>query len=217
MNRKTHFVCFTGIDGSGKSTLARLLILTLRQNGIESKYLYSRYRPLLSTPFLFLARHVFLRGESPTKDYDRYVTARESASSSRIASLAYEYILLFDYIFQVLAKVQLSLMRGQNIVCDRYVYDTIINDMLDSSYSADKVERLLERLFLILPKPDVAFLVDVPEEIAFNRKNDVPSIKFLTRRRPLFLSIAKSQNLIILDGSKDLKELQRVVKEIVLS
>ena len=210
------FICFTGIDGSGKSTLARLLTSTLRRNGVKSKFVYCRYQPMFARPLLSTARSLFLHGETPFKNYDRYVNVRKSAFSNGAASKAYEYVMLFDYVLQVLMKVRFSLVRGKTIVCDRYVYDTIINDMTDSRSSPERIQRLLNQLFLILPKPDVAFLVDIPEEIAYKRKDDVPSIEYLKRRRPLFLSIAKSQGLIVLDGSKNLEELKRDIANVVL-
>jgi thymidylate kinase len=211
------FICFTGIDGSGKSTLASLLVSTLRQNGIESKFVYSRYKPMLARPLLSIARLLFLHGENPFKDYDRYVNVRKSAFSNGAASRAYEYVMLVDYVMQVLIKVKLSLAQGITIVCDRYIYDTIINDMLDNRHSTARIETLLDKLFLILPRPNIAFLVDVPEEIAYKRKDDVPSMDYLKIRRPLFLSIASSQGLVVLDGTQNLRRLKHDIMEVLTS
>lgn len=61
-------------------------------------------------------------------------------------------------------------------------------------------------MFSILPKPNKIFLVDVPEELAYSRKNDIPHLDYLRDRRMRYLSICKSLGAIVLDGSKSKRE-----------
>ena len=207
------FICFTGIDGSGKSTLARKLVATLERRGIKSEYVYNRFQPLLTKPLIWIGRPLFLHQMNAFKDYDEYASARRRLFKNRLLSLIYESLLLLDYLFQAVMKVKFPLMMGRNIVCDRYVYDTVITDLaVDINYSRRKINRVLKRLFLLLPKPDLTFLIDVPEKIAHQRKNDVPSIDYLKERRNIYLNVGKEQKMIILDGSKRLRELQSEIE-----
>ena len=211
------FICFTGIDGSGKSTLARWLVSYMKSQGVDSRYVYSRYRLLLSKPFMSVARSLFLHGEHPFKDYNRYVSVRQSAFENGFFSSAYKYVMLLDYIIQALVKVRILLMLRKNIVVDRYVYDTVITDFaLDAAYSDKQIKKLIDRLFLILPKPDIVFLVDVSAEIAYRRKTDVPSISYPSRRRPLYLNLAKRPEVKTIDGSKSIEELRCTVIDVLL-
>ncbi len=208
------FICFTGIDGSGKSTLAQALVAELERKGVRSKYVYSRFRPLILKPIGRIGRLLFLRGKDIRNDYAEYSNAKKALFQTRFLPSVYERLLLFDYLLQAIFHVKLPLMLGKNIVCDRYVYDTIITDLaVDMSYSRGKVKRLLQHCFFLLPKPDLVFLIDVPEEVAFYRKNDVPSIDYLKERKKIYLDIAQECGMNILDGTQELMELESEVKE----
>jgi len=211
------FICFTGIDGSGKSSLARKLVIALRRRGIDCKYVYNRFQPVLTKPLIWIGRLLFLRQKDAFKNYDEYVSARRRLFKNQILSLIYQFLLIFDYIFQSTVKVKFPLMMHKNIICDRYVYDTVITDLaVDMGYSQQKIDKILKRLFIFLPKPDFSFLIDVPEEIAFSRKRDVPSIKYLKDRRNIYLNVGAKHKMIILDGSKSLIELQFEIEQKVL-
>ena len=211
MNRalkKQMFICFTGIDGSGKSTLARKVVAELEQRGVKSKYVYCRFLPVLLRPIDSLGRAAFLRGKDAFRDYAEYSNSKRALFGKSPLRLIYECLLLTDYFFQIMYRLGLPLILGKNIVCDRYVYDTIITDLaVQMSYSPEKVRRVLRRYLFFVPKPDVVFLVDVPEEVAYQRKDDVPSIDYLKERRKIYLDVAQSYAMTVLDGSRDLAEL----------
>ncbi|MDH5459948.1 MAG: hypothetical protein OEY81_00190 [Candidatus Bathyarchaeota archaeon] len=207
-------ICFTGIDGSGKSTLAKESVSILKHRGIKSQYVYSKYQPILTKPLISIGRRLFLGKRDYCKNYTQYTHTKRGLFKNRVFSLTYESLLLFDYLFQATMKVKLPLIMGKNVVCDRYVYDTVITDLaVDINYSTQKVERVIRGLFLLLPRPDITFFIDVPEEIAYCRKNDVPSIEYLRERRAVYLDISRKDKMIALDGSKTLKELRSELKK----
>ena len=206
------FICFTGIDGAGKTTLSKRLSKTMADYGIKNKYVYNRIAPFLLKPLISLGR-VFLRhGKDMPGNYDEFAKSKKRLFRNRLISSAYQYALLMEYLFQAFFKVKLPLMLGRNIVCDRYIYDTIITDLAaDLHYSKKQVDNLLEKYFRILPEPDLVFLIDVPEEIAFQRKNDTPSVGYLKERREFYLHLGENNKVIILDGSKDPAELECII------
>ena len=79
----------------------------------------------------------------------------------------------------------------------------------------DSIRRLLKKCFRIAPKPDIAFLIDLPEEIAYQRKNDTPSIGYLKERREIYLNIGNEYEMMILDGTKSLEELKIEIEKVV--
>lgn len=205
------FICFTGIDGSGKTTLARELVSYMNFEGIKCKYVYNRLTPILTRFFIGVGRLLFLRGQDMFGNYTEYSSAKRRMFKGPLSKVlsVYEALLLLDYCFQALIKVKLPLTFGQTIVCDRYVYDTIITDLaVDFNYSQRKIQFLLDRFFLFLPKPQLVFLMDLPEEIAYERKNDVPSIRYLKDRRPLYLNLAQEDSFRVLDCSEEIANLR---------
>jgi thymidylate kinase len=62
---------------------------------------------------------------------------------------------------------------------------------------------LISRLLNIMPEPDLIFLIDLPSEIAYSRKNDVPHISYLSERRELYCSLKEKYDakIVILDGT----------------
>lgn len=217
MVRNNFLICFVGMDGSGKTTLAKDLVKTMGQNGIRYKYVYGRLEPFILKPFIMIGRKIFIRGNDMFEDYTQYSnTKRDAMKQNSFLLCIYKNILLFDYSIQLLFKVRLPLMLEKNIVCDRYVYDTVITDLsVDMNYSTSEIRDLIKRFFYIAPKPDLTFLIDLPEEIAFQRKNDIPSIEYLREIRNIYLDVGKEEGIVILDGSKNLNEIQHKVVEVV--
>ena len=214
--KKDLFVCFIGIDGSGKTTLAKELVVLLRDKGIESKYVYGRLKPFIMIIFITLGRLFFLNKKF--KSYSEYSDAKKKVIKKKTSlSKIYQCLVLIESIIQIVIKVKIPLFLGKKVICDRYIYDTIITDLsCDMDYSTDRAINILNNLLRFLPKPDIAFLIDVSEEIAFQRKNDTPTISYLEERREMYLDIGKKYGMIILDGNKDLAELkEQVHKEVV--
>lgn len=215
MKSKGFLICFTGMDGTGKTTLSKELVKSLKERGIECKYVYARLTPIISKPFMLIGRLVFLRGRNMFENYSDYSnTKRTAIERNSFLSRIYQQILLFDYFFQVFFKVKVPLIFNKNIVCDRYVYDTVITDLsVDMNYSKDRVIDMLDNLLRIFPEPDTTFLIDVPEEIAYQRKDDTPSIEYLRERRDTYLNVGRECKMVILNGSKKLEELQCMIEE----
>ena len=213
MKDKGFLICFTGIDGAGKTTLSKELVETLNEKGVKCKYVYARLNPFISKPFMLVGGPIFLRGKDAFENYSEYSdTKKKALIKHSLLSRVYQQILLFDYVIQIFFKVKLPFMFGENIVCDRYIYDTVITDLsVDMIYSKDRVISLLDNLLRFFPEPDVTFLIDVPEEIAYKRKDDTPSIRYLKERRTMYLDVGKEYGMVILDGSKDIYTLKNMI------
>ena len=212
---KVKLICFTGIDGSGKTTLAKLLVDSIKKQSVKCTYTYGRCKCRIAMPFFLLGKFLFLKG-GDTKNYSEYSnTKKEAVEKHPILSSLYQNVILFDYFFRILIKIIFPMMLGKIVVCDRYVYDTVINDIPRSDNNIGNIRRLLKKCFRIAPKPDIAFLIDMPEEIAYQRKNDTPSIGYLRERRKIYLEIGKEYGMIILDGTKSLEELKIEIEKVV--
>jgi dTMP kinase len=210
------FVCLIGMDGSGKSTLAHSVIGALSRREMEFQYVHGLMQGKFSNPLMATGRLLFARGKSRESNYEGFVSAkRRSVSRQPTLFSLYRAIVFLDYIPQVVWKIVFPLARGSSIILDRYVYDTVINLELNSSYNPERVERTLDLFFHIFPRPSLTFLIDVPEEIAFSRKPDVPDIKHLQERRELYQRMAKHLDITVLDGTLSVESLTNRVVEAI--
>jgi dTMP kinase len=214
MRSKGFLICFTGMDGTGKTTLSKDLVDSLKKKGIKCKYVYGRQNPFILKPFILVGDWLFLRRKDISENYLEYFNMKRRAIEKySFLSGVYQQILLFDYSIQLFFKVKVPMILGKNIVCDRYVYDTVITDLsVDMNYSKDKVMNLLSNLLRFFPEPDITFLIDVPEEMAYQRKDDTPSIAYLKERRKMYLDVGKEYRMVTLDGSKRLEELKGLIQ-----
>ena len=213
---RAFLICFTGLDGSGKSTLAKALVSDLKAHGVESRYVYGRFEPSLIKPILFIGRVLFFRGQRHDGDYRQYSAQRYKVFRSPFMSVAYQFLMLFDYWLQMLIKTVVPLKLGKTVVCDRYTYDTVINLAVDLDYSNNRMNKVFDLYSKLLPKPERVFLMDVPEEIALQRKDDIPSIDYLIERREHYLLLGKRCGATILDATEGLKELESKIRNKIL-
>ena len=213
--RKAKLICFIGIDGSGKTTLAKELVKTMNERGIRYKYVYGMLEPIIVKLCNFIGIKILLRGKDVFEDYVEYSTAKRSAIERHSFLFSfYRHLFLFEYFLQLIFKVRFPFMLGKNIVCDRYVYDTVITDLSGGmGYSGAKIRDLIKKCFYVAPKPDLVFLIDLPEEVAFQRKDDTPAIEYLKERRGIYLDVAKEEKMVILDGSLPLNNLKHILED----
>lgn len=196
-------ICFTGIDGSGKTTIAKRLTESLKEKDLPVVYVYGRLKLFLTKPLTFIGNKLFLRDHNITKNYVEYSGKKKNLfSKHKFIQKIYLYIILIDYLLQLLIKIKIPLMSGKVIVCDRYIYDTIVTDVaVDMNFSKKQVFSLLDKCFLLIPKPNMTFLVDVHEDVAYSRKDDVADVKYLKDRRSIYLQVARYYNMAIIDGN----------------
>lgn len=206
------FICFTGVDGSGKTTQAKKLVDNLSKYNLKFEYVYARFNPFLFKPFLLVGNFIFLR-DKKVENYNQrtYEKKKVLKKYSLLSNLFYK-ILLIDYYIQLLYKIKLPLVFGKNIICDRYVYDTIVTDLsVDQEYSPEKIANRIEKLLSTLPEPKITFLMDVEEEIAYNRKDDIFSSDYVKDRRHNYLLIGEKYSMIQIDASDDINSVEKKI------
>lgn len=194
-------ICFTGIDGSGKTTLSRMVAERLREGGERAVCAYGRCVPVLSRVLMTAGRKIFLEERNVWRNYPEYAMEKKRALENAFLAQAHRLAVWTDYLPQAFFKIGIPLSVGRKVVCDRYVFDTIVNDLgVHLGYDTHDIRVALAAIFRLLPEPDMVFLIDLPEEIALRRKDDVPHIDYLRERRGLYLLIAQLYPMFELDG-----------------
>ena len=201
-------VCITGIDGAGKTTLAHELVSSLKMEGIPSIYLYGRIYPLVSRIFMALGRAVWLHGQDQWRNYESYSIKKNETMRNRLLKWTYTSAILVDFYPQIWLKLVLHYSKGKIIVLDRYIYDTVISDLsAHLNYSMHETDMAIRVGLQILPTPDMTFLVDLPEEVAYRRKNDVPHIDYLKERRKWYQQILSRPEVQKINGESPIEEI----------
>lgn len=213
-NPKPTLVCIVGLDGAGKSTLAKALVTTMEEQSMRSKYLWGGFTSSFAIfkPLIWVMKGSVFRGNR----YMERSSTKGTVLKSSLLSTIYQSLALVDYIFQGFVRIRLPLAVGTNVICDRYIYDltTSIGVLLD--YPLDRTMALLDRCLRFLPEPDLVFLIDVPEAVAYQRKDDITSLNSLSVRRGTYLEMAKQHRMAVLDGCRDPEELAEIVAAEVL-
>jgi dTMP kinase len=194
-------VCIIGIDGTGKTTLASKVAFTLRQQGQPAMYIYGRTFPVISRALMALGRMTLLRKENQWLDYAGYTASKKRTMRSPLLARIYTMSILLDYYVQIWLKLLPHLASRRVVVSDRYLYDTVISDLaVHLNYSDAQAGRAIQRGLRFLPKPVLTVLIDVPEEIAFSRKDDVVHIDYLRERRHWYLNLTPRPEVVLFDG-----------------
>jgi len=223
--RRSRFVCITGMDGGGKTTQARWLVKALKAEGVRAKYIWCRGRPLVTLPLLMIGRRALgapslLRTPSVAKAETRDMIEAESTYQDTKRRLLHQGLVgwvwsrlsLCERLVEAWMRVGLALLTRQTVVADRYVYDALV-DLAAARGHADcssfyNREGLLAKL---LPQPKPLFFIDVDEDTAMARKDDIPSRDYLTRRRTLYLRLSRELGWEVLDGGLKPRQIAEVI------
>ena len=203
-----HFITFEGGEGAGKSTqikrlkswlegLGRTVIVTREPGGSPGA---EKIRQLLLSG---AARDLGPRGEAML-----FATARAD---------------------HVDTTIKPALARGDWVLCDRYADSTRVYQGeagVDLSFL-----KLLETAAVDGTYPDLTILIDVPAEIGLSRvaersrtddsggpdRFEGEAMRVHQRRRDMFLDLAREEahRFAVIDGSKDLDQVETAVRSAV--
>jgi len=203
-----NIIAICGIDGSGKTTQIELLEKHLSQSSFRVKRIWFRWVALLSYPFLALCRLLgYTRWKTISRSNVRYAE-RKFYMNKALARLWPWLFTLDTFIYSIL-HIKARRILGYTILCDRFIPDIIVDLMCETrDYRLPK--RLAGRLLLsLIPKDSKLIIIDVSESTAYNRKYDIPSINYLKERRKLYLTLAKTLNMPVIDGEREASKVHK--------
>lgn len=212
-SRRPLLICFVGIDGAGKSTHATNLLQWMREQGCPVKYVWNRYDPWLLKPVMWVGRKTFLRNQDMFKNYRDYQKKKKQVLKIPVLNQIFLSAYLMEYLVRTFLKIKFLLVQGNSVICDRYYFDILAGVSADNNYPVEKTLYLFELMNKILPRPDKIFLLMVSEEIAFRRKDDIPSIEFLTEKQQIYQNLSKPCKMDIIDGQQDIRKISEYIQD----
>ncbi|HEU5013825.1 MAG TPA: hypothetical protein VFT66_14990 [Roseiflexaceae bacterium] len=209
-------ICFTGIDGSGKTVQAEKLVERLNAAGHPAVYAWTGGRSYITRPLIWLAKRLLRAPKlassgtatepkgAPDKgaQYRSYLSSTRRLFKNKLVANIWRQISLIEHTGEILVSVVPHVLRGRIVVCDRYIHDSTIGMAVLAGVDASALPRLLRLPALYpIPRPAQWFLIDVPADVAFHRRDDVVDVAFLEQRIPLYHAAAQTLGMDVIDGT----------------
>jgi thymidylate kinase len=199
---RSGMLVLSGLDGTGKSTQAALLAERMSRDGLYTTAVWSRWEPHATAPMIRLAKRS-LRGTNGIgeNDYLEFTDAKRHKMRSPWKRAVWQAMVWGEYAVQVRQRVLSPLNRGIGVICDRYVYDTMIDIAVNFSLSPGGIETLCNHpLLSLFPKPVSVVFFDIDPRIGSRRKNDGTPAEYLADRRSYYLEMAHLLGAPIIDA-----------------
>ena len=184
--RKPLLISFSGLDGSGKSTQIANLTAYLEASGLTVQSLAFWDDVVVGTRYREGFVHKVYGSEKGIGAPDRPVNRRDKNVRKWYLNLARHFLYLADAIHlrSVVRRARRSAVQA--IIIDRYIYDELANLPL-----SNPLTRLFVRLVAsLVPRPDVAYLLDADPEAARARKPEYP-VDFMRECRASYFRLAE--------------------------
>lgn len=201
-------IFITGVDGSGKSFFAEKLIAELLKRKFSVTHLWSRFNNISSKPLLAFCRII---GLNYYEKHNGVTIGYHDFHKSKIIARLFIYFQLIDIWLVTFCRIRPRSEVQGVLVCDRGVYDTLIDVMVDTG-NTNLYKSPLGKAFLkYLPKPHkVLFLMRESEKI-FESRPDVKLDRNFNMRYELYQACAKEFNWTVIDNNGSPEETFRTI------
>lgn len=185
MTYRPLLISFSGLDGSGKSTQIESLRHALERLGYRTRVLAFWDDVVVGTRW----REDFVHNVYGS---ERGVGAPGKPVERRDKNVRKPYLTLARHLLYLLDALHLAWRVGRNrgaadaLIFDRYIYDELANLPLANRFT----RRFARAIAALVPRPDVAFLLDVDVDAARARKPEYP-VAFLRECRASYLDLAR--------------------------
>ena len=210
--QRSMLVSISGLDGSGKSAQAQALTDIFELTEIKGSYYWNRVGCSPFTRTLSRINALFSRGDAPGTSADTPRERGDLGSRNGAIQAVWTWANVIDLAVRYTFRVRLPLLKGmfgfgKVIVADRYVLDAEAE--IRSRLARPGIATRLALAFLrsVSPRPHLAYLLDVPVEVAQERHELPVTEGTLTEYRAQFMALAPNINAHIVDGTRSITEI----------
>lgn len=171
-SQRPFLIALHGIDGSGKTAHAEALVAAFQTCDLRVRRSWSRLAssPLSGRILAWARRLTGQRGGASgvAAPQDR-LAARRRQIRSPLLRAGFVWLTALDLWLQYLGKVAWPLWRGEVVVADRYVLDAVAELGQVLNHPAPESLWAMRLLRFFSPRPDRAYLLEVPPSVAAGR------------------------------------------------
>lgn len=170
------------------------------------KYVWAASKPFLLYPFLFFTRTL---GYWDTVKEGAWTDALENAPykvRERLGKI-YLALLFVDYLVITFVKVRLPLIFRRTLVCDRYVYDLLMEVAL-SGFHATLFSRLMPHL---APEPNIVFFVNASPKLIIERRPTFSEVDIRAKQQ-VYQNLARMFGFKTIDTRNGFEENQNYIR-----
>jgi thymidylate kinase len=231
MFQRAPLICLTGVDGCGKSTQAGILMQRLTHEGWDPALVWTGGRPYISRPAIKLVKR---RLRAPVQQADGTFATRDGSADTTdefseylgktnrmfrkypILRRGWTDVSLLEHVVEADLGVLPQLARGRAVVCDRYLFKSVVNlaVLLDLKLT-DLPDLIRHPALKLVPWPTAYFLLDIPADVAAARKHDLPSPEYVERRVPYYRALAAYTSMPVVDATQSPDEVAEAIWETV--
>jgi len=171
--KKSFLICFFGMDGSGKSTLSHFLFEELQKRKINTSRRWWLERQNSFLRNIFRETYKIFSPNYKSNPSGRFSKESHVFGFNFVFRLLFPRIILIDYLTFGFIRVWIPMHFGEGklIIFDRYYPDLI--SALNEEFGISENNSILIKLFkIIIPEPDLVFIINVRPDIAYMRKRE---------------------------------------------
>ncbi len=197
------FIYFFGVDGSGKTTLARRLEQEFQRRGLKSKFVRLRINYVLARPLLIYAK---LAGYTQRLNINGVPVVYHNFHRSRWLPQLVRFCHLVDTAIMYFFKAYLPMKLGRrHIICDRFVYDVLIDFMIEGRNDQLDQQRIGRWLRALLPHRAICLFVTARLEQIIQRKPAVLYDRDFFKKASLYYQLDRRFQFHKIDNNSDIE------------
>ena len=210
-NNPVIIVSFSGIDGAGKSTQITELKTWLEKSGFRTNLLTFWDDIVVFSRFREFASFKVFKGDRGVGSPEKPLQRRDKNVTSWPVTLARLGLYLADALHLALKVHQAQKRETDVVIFDRYIYDELANLPLSRGSAMAFITFVLK----LVPKPDVAYVIDADPVGAHARKPEY-SLEFVRRNREAYIALSRIAGELTVVGPDSIEAMKlRIRSEMV--
>jgi thymidylate kinase len=217
-------VTFSGCDGSGKTLQADRLKGVFETCDIRVRSVWARGASSKGASAFMSAGKKMLRtagastgsGTKAVNEAQRFA-ARQKGLRNPVARWAFSMVFAGDLFWPYVWRTRRAMLNGEVVICDRHICDALVDYALFTGTDPSRPPLALKVLHTMIPRPQVAILLDVDAAEALRRKPEEGSTEHIEVARRMLLDLAQARRMTVVGGTSTADEIQRSVARTALS